>query len=482
MSFDPFALAAVLISPAFLYLAVRYWRGAIFSVFVLIVIEGALRKWVFPGAQAQIYLLKDIIILCSYLGFLLYPPEERGVAGLTGLKALLLSAFLFGMVEVLNPNSPSILVGLIGLKAYFLYVPLAFILPFVFQSSDELFRFVKIYLVLAIPVALLGFLQIASGPDSLINTYVSHSEDSGPVLAYFGHDGDVFVRTSGTFSYISGYTTFLGFIALLAIGYNMARGWRVWEDKTTLAALTLVVGAMFTTGSRAPVFSLIVAIPVILGLGLLGKALSPKTTMRMFLLIPIIGVTSVWLSPAALQAFSDRAREGDLSYVVDRTFPISQAIDALANGPLFGMGIGTAQNAALNIMNSEWPWWLGADLLFEDEMARVIVELGVVGMFLIYLSRILIVIRGIRCMMSFADVKHKALSIVLIVHLSLAFVLPVIINVTASFYYWISFGLILAMKRFEQNGRAADAKRYPIASSAQAEIAMQSRMISPDRL
>jgi hypothetical protein len=69
-------------------------------------------------AQAYIYLVKDAILLAVYLGFILdgrrYESELRGV-GL--IKIVLIISFLFGSIEVLNPNSPSILVGLIGLKA-----------------------------------------------------------------------------------------------------------------------------------------------------------------------------------------------------------------------------------------------------------------------------------------------------------------------------------------------------------------------------
>src|SRR5262249_57803425 len=52
-------------------LAVKYWQHALFGVFVLLVFEGALRKWAFPWAQAQIYLVKDAILLAVYVGFLL---------------------------------------------------------------------------------------------------------------------------------------------------------------------------------------------------------------------------------------------------------------------------------------------------------------------------------------------------------------------------------------------------------------------------
>ena len=53
------------------FLAVRYWQSALFGVFVLLVFEGALRKWAFPWAQSAIYLLKDAILLAAYFGFLL---------------------------------------------------------------------------------------------------------------------------------------------------------------------------------------------------------------------------------------------------------------------------------------------------------------------------------------------------------------------------------------------------------------------------
>jgi hypothetical protein len=52
------------------FLAIRYWQRALFAVFVLMVFEGALRKWAFPWAQAQVYLVKDAILLAVYLGFL----------------------------------------------------------------------------------------------------------------------------------------------------------------------------------------------------------------------------------------------------------------------------------------------------------------------------------------------------------------------------------------------------------------------------
>src|SRR5262245_57083355 len=114
--------------------AVRYWRQALFGVFVLVVFERALRKWAFPSAQAQIYLVKDAILLAVYLGFALDARRNQPVLrDVTSIKVVLLLAFIFSCFEVLNPNSPSILVGLMGVKVYFLYVLIALILPYAFK-------------------------------------------------------------------------------------------------------------------------------------------------------------------------------------------------------------------------------------------------------------------------------------------------------------------------------------------------------------
>src|SRR5258705_9195220 len=93
------------------FLAIRYWQHALFGVFVLLVFEGALRKWALPAAQAQIYLVKDVILLAVYLGFILDGQRHRpALRDASLIKIVLILGFVFGCIEVLNPNSPSILV------------------------------------------------------------------------------------------------------------------------------------------------------------------------------------------------------------------------------------------------------------------------------------------------------------------------------------------------------------------------------------
>jgi hypothetical protein len=430
-------------------LAARYWQRALFGVFVLLVFEGALRKWALPEAQQQIYLLKDAILLAVYLGFMLDNRRTLPAPAGTGLiKIVLVVGFAWGCIEVLNPNSPSILVGVMGLKAYFLYAPIAFILPYAIKSREHLFVLIRRYLIMAIPVAVLGFIQIMAGPASSLNVYVGSQEDP-TLLAYFGRAD--FIRTSGTFSYLSGYTTFLNFVAFLAIGYNMARGWRLKNNIIAIVALSLVVGAMFTTGSRGPIWVLLATSPVILWLAATSKVLSLQTAMRLCLLVPVITILALNLSPQAFQAFMERAEQADVSYTLERAFSwFYQTTGVLSDEPFLGMGIGATHPAALSIMGAQLPWWLPDELLTEDEMARVTVELGPIGLLLTYSLRSLIAAFALRSAMRFKDPAYRALGIVLAVHLALGLIAQIMLNATAGLYYWGALGLVLAMRQLEQ--------------------------------
>jgi hypothetical protein len=209
---------------------------------------------------------------------------------------------------------------------------------------------------------------------------------------------------------------------------------------------------MFTTGSRAPVYTLIATGPVILGLAAIGRVLDSKTAVRLCVLLPVMTIVALNLSPRAVEGFSERA-ESASDNTLSRTYtPIYQTLGALSEGPALGMGIGATHPSALSIMGVASPWWLN-ELLVEDEMARVALELGVIGVFLIYFMRILIAAFALRYAMSFKDPACRALGIALAVYMAVCLIVPIMLNITAGLYYWGSLGLVLAMRRLEQSAR-----------------------------
>src|SRR5262249_52522620 len=104
------------------------------------------------------------------------------------------------------------------------------------------------------------------------------------------------------------------------------------------------------------------------------------------------------------------------------------------------------------IMGTQQPSWLG-DLLVEEEIARVTVELGALGLLLVCGLRFLIAVFALRCALAFKDPAYRALGIVLTVYLALGIISSIVLNATAGLYYWGALGLLLAMRRFEQSPR-----------------------------
>ena len=118
-----------------------HWRQALQLVMVLLVVEGAIRKWLFPSAQDLVYLGKDVLLVGIYLGFLRARLTMRyRPPGLNLLYSGLAAGAVFGLLEIFNPNLPNLLVGAFGFKAYFLYVPILFVMPSAFPSDRELLR------------------------------------------------------------------------------------------------------------------------------------------------------------------------------------------------------------------------------------------------------------------------------------------------------------------------------------------------------
>ena len=208
---------------------------------------------------------------------------------------------------------------------------------------------------------------------------------------------------------------------------------------------------MFTTGSRSSIWVLLATGPVILWLAATSKVLSLQTAVRLGLLVPVITILALNLSPQAFQAFMERAEQAP-DYTLERTFSwFYQTTGALSAEPLLGMGIGATHPAALSIMGAEFPWWLPDELLTEDEMARVTVELGPIGLLLIGSLRFLIAAFALRSAMRFKDPAYRALGIVLAVHLVLGILASIMLNATLGLYYWGAVGLVLAMRQLEES-------------------------------
>ena len=136
------------------------WRAAAIAAIVLAVGEGALRKWAFPEAQQYVYFLKDALLFGAYVGYLggrlirhqrLFPAHPANPA--LGFLAVLVT------LQAVNPELTSPLVGLFGIRAYLMYVPLMYLVPALFPDTVALRRFWVWYLLLALVPLGIGPIQ-----------------------------------------------------------------------------------------------------------------------------------------------------------------------------------------------------------------------------------------------------------------------------------------------------------------------------------
>jgi hypothetical protein len=424
------------------------WHRLIWAVMFLVVCEGALRKWAFPGLQQQIYLLKDAILIVAYLAFLLSrPPAGAHLSAMTGLRSLLVLSLAYFGLQVFNPNSPSILLSLFGLKNYLLYVPLAFVVPYMFSSSADVERKLQNYAFLMLPFAALGLVQFVFPPGHWINGYVSNDSENLRAAIMFGVGDSEHARTTGTFPFIGGYTTFLSAMVCLGAALATNNKWRISGNLWPLLLVVVTIAAMFTTGSRAPIYSLIITSPLMFFIWRFAGLVPMTMMIRIVAMWAIIAVAVLLLSSGAIDAYQYRAEHSDNP--IDRIFsPITEAYEVVGETPVIGTGMASTHGAAINITGTDSWWWLQG-VFVEAETARIVQETGIIGFMLIYAARLWLLIKAITFGVRFRTPLYAAMSGAIAAFFAQFLLGTVVNNSTAGIYYWFAAGLLFAMHRLE---------------------------------
>jgi hypothetical protein len=425
------------------------WRKALQVVMVLLVVEGAIRKWLFPGAQDLVYLGKDVILLAAYLGFLrdraklhFRPPALPSLYTALGLGAA------FGLVEIFNPKLPNLLVGALGFKAYFLYVPLLFLVPAAFATERDLVVFLRRYILLSIPIGILAVAQFLSPPSSMINTYARAAEETGTgYVSTFG--SSQFVRVTASFSYITGYGSYLIAITILVLAYLAAAQWRLRLSLAAHVALGMALMGLFMTGSRGPVFILALLFPIYWWLAVVRGGQGRATFARVLFGLTVIGVLLVSVGGDAVTAFRGRAMGSE--DVLERIrAPFTSPFDTIDDAGPFGYGIGATHQSAAAVTQGLVPYvWLHG-LAVEVESGRVMLELGPVGFLLVYFVRLYLIAFALRQVFVLRSPFHRALATACLLFFLAQILGSIIFDVTSDLYFWFFGGLLMTVMRFDR--------------------------------
>jgi hypothetical protein len=361
----------------------------VFTVYWVLIFEGALRKWVLPEMAVVFFFIRVPFLLTIYgLAFKhrLWPRPWRILVIAYGFAALSIPLIHFQIMAGSYGQRYLFLAGY-GWHNYFFYIPLAFLIAEQFRSED-FWRLTRHTLWIAIAVAPLIVWQFNSPPSAVVNlgSGLEEGQQFQSMLAAQG-----VIRPSGTFTHIAGHRQFVdSAVAMLVVLWVLPPNQRPVSSKVMLAA-TMALGTMLAlSGSRGTVMHA--------GIVSLSAAIAGLMTQRRHLvfraivlpaMLIIVGVLLYPIVfPTAYDVFMTRWQSSYTSEseifeygVLGRAlYELYGFTDHLSDTPLIGYLLGFGGNAA-----NQLPWvrlpkaareWAGYGQWAEDGWSRHIIELG----------------------------------------------------------------------------------------------------------
>jgi hypothetical protein len=222
------------------------WRRGLLIFVVWLLFEDFARKYL--GNNMAIYFAKDFLAAVFYLSFFIAIKKQKIELFRPPFRVPLLLIIWFGIVQVLNPASPSIFFGLMGLKLFFYYMPLLLVGYSLFNSEEDLRRFFTLNLVLLVIIASLGISQSILG-HTFLNPHVLQEDirdlatlyRTSPISGLSSYrPTSVFVSTGRFANFLSvGWLLTLGFTGYLILRRREGRILAFIAGVVTAAALVL---------------------------------------------------------------------------------------------------------------------------------------------------------------------------------------------------------------------------------------------------
>ena len=419
------------------------WRAAVKVALVTALIEGALRKWAFPQGQELVYFLKDAFLFGAYVKFFLAPDLDVRAYRLRMPGFVIVLLCVVVGLGALNPNIDSPILSLFGLKVYFYYVPLVFMMPYLFRTEQEMTRQLTWFALLALPICLLGLVQWYAGPTSILNVYAQRDAMDG--AAGFGFGMDARARITATFSYLTGHTTFVVFFISLCLVLLTVRETR-WKWLIAGVVLPLLGVNALMGGSRAAI--------AVTGLVIAGMAVPAFAgrigagTYFKSILISAMAAGALMISYVFYEAYfymSVRAQTaGDTFYERAIEHPYNAMAYAIEKAGFFGFGLGLthpATGALKSFLQIEGP--KEEAVAVESESGQVWMEVGLFGFTAWYALRLLFIWLCWRCYVEARTPLQKALALAALL-LSLPYLLmQLVVNHTANILLFALYGLAM---------------------------------------
>ena len=347
-------------------------RRLIWVYFFLLILEGALRKWVVPRFSDPLLIIRDPIVILIYMLAIRARifPRTAFIFSLAVIGVLSWAAGIFVLLPFLPPQTVILVTGY-GFRSNFLHLPLIFVIPAVFNFGHV--KHLGWWVILGmVPMALLMMYQFHAAPDSFINRTVGLGE------AQQIQTGGGKIRPPGTFSFISGAILYLS--AATAFLLHAALSKLQYKNWILIASGLALIAGVAVSGSRSAVVSVGLVIAALAVILVVRPNAVPKFG-RILLLVLILGwaLSHVPIFREGVGILSDRFTEsaeqsetsiahGMFTRVFEGFFEGFKVIDRL---PLAGYGLGIGTNGGARFLVGR-----AAFLLAENEWSRILLESG----------------------------------------------------------------------------------------------------------
>ncbi len=363
--------------------------NAIILIYYLLILEGALRKWVAPAFQMELFFIRDPFLCFVYAFALMKGLWPRpSVLFWCGL-ALALIGFNLTLWHLADT---SLTLLAYGWRNYFAYLPLTFIIGEQFRYSDWL-RIVRFTVLVSIPVAALCVLQSVSSPTAAINAGFGATSDE--MFVPFGVAGDV-IRATGLFTSGTGQVQFIGSLAVMLFWMWSDFNGRHSFGRWALPSLAVSAIVMLVVGGHRAAFVLVALVALagtLMSYAFQGSRRSSRLAFALMFLGFLVIISGRYLFRQQAEAIVQRtqdAAEGDSAYSMGL---VNRSISEFGNFTDFvhlvdwtGAGLGVGGNAG-DI--------LGANVrvgFAEDDWSRNIVDLGPIAGLIFIIYRIALVV------------------------------------------------------------------------------------------
>jgi len=208
----------VFVAGAIVVAILNDWRRGLYLFLAWVLFEDLFRKYL--GNNMAIFFAKDFLVLIVYLSFFISQRAKRAKGFKPPFLLPLLVFIWIGVIQVFNPNSNSIFYGLLGMKVYFLYVPLMYVGYGFLESDEDLRKLLTFNAILAMCVAGLGIAQAIIGPTFLNpNTLQEDIRDLATLYRKSPITGQISYRPTSVFVSTGRFSNFVIVSWALVLGF-----------------------------------------------------------------------------------------------------------------------------------------------------------------------------------------------------------------------------------------------------------------------